>query len=148
MYSSISRVDIVVADELSSRIDAGTGAVDVALSAAVASCLGSVKSCVPNLLTKKLNFPTVNSKPDSRSTNVSRTSGECGLSARFVGEVGELPMFERIGELPYVDWIVELWFIDVAGELPFVDAIGELPFSGGTDETSSPALFFPTDGAN
>ena len=31
---------------------------------------------------------------------------------------------------------------------PFVDAIGESPFSDGTEETVSPALFFPTDGAN
>ena len=104
MYLSISPVDIVVADELSSRIDAGTGAVDGASSAAVVSCLGSVKSCVPNLLTKKLNAPTVKSKPDSRLANVSRTSVECGSSARFVGEVGELPIFERVGELPYVDY--------------------------------------------
>ena len=103
MHSSISRVDMVVADEQASRIDNGTAAVDGSSGAVVASCLGFVKSCVPNLLTKKLNFPTVNSKPDSRSANVSRTSGECGLSAGSVGEVGELPMFERIGELPYVD---------------------------------------------
>ena len=34
------------------------------------------------------------------------------------------------------------------GELPFVDPIGESPFSDGTEETASPALFFPTDGAN
>ena len=103
MYSLISRVDMVVADEQASRIDNGTDAVDGASGAAVASCLGSVKSCVPNLFTKKLNAPTVKSKPDSRLANVSRTSGECGSSARFVGEVGELPIFERVDELPYVD---------------------------------------------
>ena len=130
MYLSISPVDMVVADEQASGNDAGTDVVDGASGEVVASCLGSVKSYVPNLLTKKLNFPTVKSKPDSRSANVSRTSGECGSSARSVGEVGELPMFERVGELPYVDWIVELWFVDVAGELPYVDAIGKLPFYG------------------
>ena len=103
MYLLISPVDMVVAGEQASRIDTGTDAVDGASGAAAASCRGSVKSCVPNLFTKKLNAPTVKSKPDSRLANVSRTSGECGSSARFVGEVGELPIFERVGELPYVD---------------------------------------------
>jgi hypothetical protein len=41
----------------------------------------------------------------------------------------------------------ELPFADEIGELPFADEIGELPFADGTGETSSPALFFPTDGA-
>ena len=42
----------------------------------------------------------------------------------------------------------EFWFNDAAGELPFVDPIDESPFSAGTEETVSPALFFPTDGVN
>ena len=76
--------------------------------------------------------------------------------ALFAGEAGRLPLFEWIGESPCVAWIGELLFADMAGELPFADEIGELPFAGvigdlpfavGTDETSSPALFFPTDGA-
>ena len=41
-----------------------------------------------------------------------------------------------------------MWFVDVVSELPFADAIGESSFSDGTEETVSPALFFPTDGAN
>ena len=81
---------MVVADEQASKIDDGTDAVDGASGAAVASCRGSVKSYVPNLFTKKLNAPTVKSKHDSRLANVSRTSGECGANAPFVGEVGGL----------------------------------------------------------
>ena len=94
---------MVVADEQASRIDDGTDAVDGASGAAVASCCGSVKSCVPNLFTKKLNAPTVKSKPDSRPANVSQVSGECGANAPFVDEISELPIFEQVGELPYVD---------------------------------------------
>ena len=47
--------------------------------------------------------------------------------------------------MPYVARAGEFWFVDAAGELPFVDPIGESPFSDGT---VSPALFFPTYGAN
>ena len=93
MSSFISRVDMVVADEQASRIDDGTDAVDGASGAAVVICRGSVKSCVPNLFTKKLNASTVKSKPDSRPANVSRASGECGSNVPFVGEVGGLPIF-------------------------------------------------------
>ena len=76
--------------------------------------------------------------------------------ALFAGEAGRLPLFEWIGESLCVAWIGELLFADMAGELPFADEIGVLPFAGvigdlpfavGTGETSSPALFFPTDGA-
>ena len=50
--------------------------------------------------------------------------------------------------MPCAARVSEFWFVDAAGELPYVDAIGESPFSDGTEETVSPALFFPTDGAN
>ena len=50
--------------------------------------------------------------------------------------------------MPCAAWVGEFWFVDATGELPFVDPIGESPFSDGTEETASPALFFPTDGAN
>ena len=71
MYSLISPVDMVVASEQASRTDNGADVVDGASGAAVASCRGSVKSCVPRLFTKKLNAPTVKSKPDSRPENAS-----------------------------------------------------------------------------
>ena len=50
--------------------------------------------------------------------------------------------------MPCAARVGEFWFVDAAGELPFVDPIDESPFSDGTEETVSPALFFPTDGAN
>jgi len=62
---------MVVANEQASRIDSEMDAVDGASGVAVASCRGSVKSCVPNLFTKKLNAPTVKLKPDSRPENAS-----------------------------------------------------------------------------
>ena len=110
MNSLISRVDMVVADEQAWRIDDGMDAVDGsategaaidgASGAAVTSCCGSVKSCVPILFTKKLNAPTVKSKPDTRLANVSWNSGECGskfirgADVLFAGEVGVLPFVE------------------------------------------------------
>ena len=63
----------------------------------------------------------------------------------FAGETGVLPFVECVGELPCDARVGEFWFVDAAGELPFVDPIGESPFSDGTEETASPALFFPTD---
>ena len=50
--------------------------------------------------------------------------------------------------MPCAARVGEFWFVDAAGELPFVDPIGDSPFSDGTEETVSPALFFPIDGAN
>ena len=108
MYLLNSRVDMVVVGEPTPRIDIGTDAVDGSLGISDASCLGSVRSCMPRLFTKKLNAPTVKSKPDSRPENVSRSSGECGskcirgADALFAGEAGGLPLFERVGELPCV----------------------------------------------
>ena len=107
MNSLISRVDMVFADEQAWRIDDGMDAVDGsavegvaadgASGAEVASWRGSVKSCTPSLLTKKLNEPTVKPKPYSRSEKASWNSGECvsksiGRSdALFAGEAGVLP---------------------------------------------------------
>ena len=101
---------MVVADEQASRIDSCTDPVDGSVvegaavekssGAEVASWRGSVKSCVPSLFTKKLNEPTVKSKPDSRLANVSRASGECGSKfvigsdVLFAGEAGVLPFVE------------------------------------------------------
>jgi hypothetical protein len=79
-----------------------------------------------------------------------------GEDALFAGEAGRLPLFEWIGVLPcvarsgesmFMGMIGELPFADEIGELPFAVAIGELPFADGTGVASSPALFFPTDGA-
>ena len=47
----------------------------------------------------------------------------------------------------FADMAGELPFADEIGELPFAGVIGDLPFAVGTGETSSPALFVPTDGA-
>jgi len=137
---------MVVADEQDQRIDDGMDAVDGSAvegaasdgssGAEIASWRGSVKSCTPSLFTKKLNEPSVKPKPDSRLEKVSWNSGECcsksikGSDVIFAGEANVLP---------FVEWV---------GELPFVDPIGESPFSDGTEETASPALFFPTDAAN
>ena len=101
---------MVVADEQTWRVDDGMDAVDGsavegaatdgASGAEVASWCGSVKSCVPSLFTKKLNEPTVKSKPDLRPANVSWNSSECGSKfirgsdALFAGEVGVLPFVE------------------------------------------------------
>ena len=110
MSSCISRVDMVVADEQAWRIDDGMDAVegsavegaatDGASGAEVASWCGSVKSCTPSLLTKKLNEPTVKPKPDSRSEKASWNPGECGSKSirgsdvLFAGEAGVLPFVE------------------------------------------------------
>ena len=110
MSSRISRVDMVVADEQAWRVDGGMDAVersavegaaaDGASGAKVASWRGSVKSCTPSLLMKKLNEPTVKPKPDSRSEKASRNSGECGSKfirgsdALFAGEADVLPFVE------------------------------------------------------
>ena len=110
MSSLMFRVDMVVADEQAWRIDDGMDAVDGsavegvatdgASGAEVVDWRGSVKSCTPSLLTKKLNEPTVKPKPDSRSAKVSCNSGECGSKSirgsdvLFAGEAGVLPFVE------------------------------------------------------
>ena len=99
----ISRVDMVDVDEQAWRVDDGVdadgypveGVAAAGVSdAEVASWRGSVKSCTPSLLTKKLNEPTVKPKPDSRSEKASWNSGECSSKsiresdALFAGEAG------------------------------------------------------------
>ena len=72
-----SCIDMVVADENDKDADTTDGStvvgtiVDVVSGVAVVCFLGSVKSCVPRLFTKKLNEPTVRSKPDSSPAKVS-----------------------------------------------------------------------------
>ena len=72
-----SCIDMVVADENDKDADATDGStvvgtiVDVVSGVAIVCVLGSIKSCVPRLFTRKLNEPIVRSKPDLSPAKVS-----------------------------------------------------------------------------
>ena len=77
MISSISLVDMDEAGDPSREIESICGeaasitAGVVEGASSVSTVTQSVKSCTPNLSTKKLCFPTIRSKPESRLAKAS-----------------------------------------------------------------------------
>ena len=106
------------------------------------------------MFTKKLNEPTVRSKPVSSLAKVSWNSGECGSKSiagsdvLFVDEAVCSPFVEWLDEPLCVAWFGEFWSLDFVGELSFADVIGELLPLDEAAETVLPAAIVPTDGAN
>ena len=78
--------------------------VDVESGAEVVCVFGSIKSYVPRLFMKKLNKPTVRSKPDSSLAKVSWNAGGCGVKfavgsdVLFAGEAVDTSFVTWSGE--------------------------------------------------